>query len=65
MSYQGTETCCFGFLSQNQSKRTSSKVFINSWKLAILDFQAINKAREQEINVLSRHRNFPFWFLKS
>ena len=28
-------------------------------------FKAMNKAREHEINVLSRHRNFPFWFLKS
>ena len=59
--YQSTETCRFGFEVRNEVKGLETKFLL---RLAILVFEAIKKARKQEINVLSRHRNFPFWFLK-
>ena len=34
-------------------------------ELTVLVFEALNQAKEQEANVLSRHRNLLFWFVKS
>ena len=63
-SYQVIEPSGFGFWSHKRSKRTRNKVFIKSQKIPVSNFIAINQAKEQGTNVLSRHRNFPFWFLK-
>ena len=45
MFYQGTETCCFCFKVRNEVKEPEKKFLIKSWKVVVLVFEAINKAR--------------------
>ena len=63
--YQAIKTSGVGFWSHKQRKRTRNKIFIKSQKIPILNFIALNQAKEQGTNVLSRHRNLLFLFLKS
>ena len=34
-------------------------------KTPVSNFTALNQAKKQRANVLLRHRNLPFWILKS
>ena len=65
-SYQVTETSSFGFWSHKQSKIIRNKVSIKSQKISGSNFIAINQAKEEGTNVLSRPRNlfFLFWSQK-
>ena len=44
--------------SHKRRKRTRNKIFIKSQKIPILNFIALNQAKEQETKVLSSHKNF-------
>ena len=45
MSHQGTETCHFGFEVRDEVKEPEKKFLVSHGKLAVLVFEAINKAR--------------------
>ena len=64
-SNQAIKTSGVGFWRHKRSKRKRNKIFIKSPKFPISNLQALNQAKEQGVNVLSRHRNLLFWFLKS
>ena len=64
-SYQAIKTSGVGFWRHKQNKRTGNKIFIKYQKIPVSNFIALNQENEQGANVLSRHRNLPFWFLKS
>ena len=61
-SCQVIEISGFGFWSHKRRKRTRKKVIIKSPKIPVSNFISINQAKEQRTNVLSRHKNLPFWF---
>ena len=56
--YQDIKTSGVGFWSHKRRKRTRNKIFIKSQKIPILNFIALNQAKEQETKVLSSHKNF-------
>ena len=56
--YQDIKTSGVGFWSHKQLKRTRNKILIKSQKIPILNFIALNQAKEQETKVLSSHKNF-------
>ena len=45
MSYQGTETCRFGFEVRNEVKEPETKFLLNQGNLLFWFFEAITKAR--------------------